>query len=58
MAYERPTLSEQIEQMNTAISVYLGTSDPYCKIIVGREQNRTTTLHKCLNPKWNEEFEL
>ena len=37
----------------------LGTSDPYCKVIVdGREIGRTDVIMNNLNPKWTAAFEI
>ena len=33
-----------------------GASDPYVKIKHGSYKGRTTVVHQCLNPVWNEEF--
>jgi len=33
-----------------------GTSDPYVKLRVGTERNKTRVIKKCLNPKWSEVF--
>ncbi|KAI9128514.1 hypothetical protein K1719_001507 [Acacia pycnantha] len=38
----------------------LGASDPYVKLKLSDErmQSKTSVKHKCLNPEWNEEFNL
>lgn len=35
-----------------------GTSDPYVKIRVGTVTQKTKTIKKCLNPKWEETFKF
>ena len=34
------------------------SSDPYCKITLGKEKVKTKTLNNTLNPKWREAFDL
>ena len=33
-----------------------GTSDPYCRLEVGNQAVKSKTIHKTLNPNWNETF--
>lgn len=35
-----------------------GTSDPFCKIVFGKEKFKTSTIKKTTDPKWNENFQL
>merc|ERR1711963_982194 len=35
-----------------------GTSDPYCKIALGRERHKTKNISCTVNPKWREAFDL
>lgn len=34
------------------------SSDPYCKITLGKEKAKTKILNNTLNPKWREAFDL
>ena len=34
------------------------SSDPYCKLTLGKEKARTRILNNTLNPKWREAFDL
>ena len=34
------------------------TSDPYCKIILGKEKFKTKAINATVNPKWRESFDL
>lgn len=34
------------------------SSDPYCKITLGKEKVKTKVLNNTLNPKWREAFDL
>ena len=33
-------------------------SDPYCKLRLGDEEHKSKTIHKTVNPDWDEEFEF
>jgi len=35
-----------------------GKSDPYCVLFVERQKEKTRTVKKCLNPKWDAKFEF
>jgi hypothetical protein len=41
-----------------ALDIGCNSSDPYLKIKFGRHKRRTRTIKKCLNPNWDEIFEL
>lgn len=34
------------------------SSDPYCKISLGREKFKTKSISNTINPKWREGFDL
>ncbi len=34
------------------------SSDPYCKVALGKERNRTKAIMGTINPKWREGFDL
>ena len=34
------------------------TSDPYCKIALGRERHKSKSISSTVNPKWREAFDL
>lgn len=34
------------------------SSDPYCKIQLGKEKNKTKTISHTVNPKWREGFDM
>ena len=34
------------------------TSDPYCKVVIGKEKDRTKSIPSTVNPKWREALDL
>ena len=34
------------------------SSDPYCKIVLGKEKMKSKVISKTINPKWREGFDL
>jgi Ca2+-dependent lipid-binding protein len=34
------------------------SSIPYCKLVLGREKNRSKTIPGTVNPKWREGFDM
>lgn len=46
--------AENLVQMDN----FLGKSDPYALLRVGQVQFRSKTVHRNLNPIWNEMFEV
>ena len=34
------------------------SSDPYCKIQLGKEKNKTKAISHTVNPKWREGFDM
>ena len=34
------------------------SSDPYCKVSLGKEKHKTKTVNSCLSPKWKESMTL
>lgn len=37
---------------------WMGESDPYVKVTLGKEKKETKVIYNCLNPVWNEELML
>ena len=39
-------------------AIHLKASDPYCKLSLGKDKQRTKTLSNTMNPKWKESLDL